>query len=345
MKDIIELDTNYSTTRCLIKSNWEKVAKSAKHKNKPEDKFKTLLFLPKNEKRQGEGGLRTQRYFKETIDDKPLITIVTVVFNGEQYLEETIYSVVNQTYDNIEYIIIDGGSTDSTIDIISKYDHAIDYWVSEKDKGIYDAMNKAIKLANGDWVNFLNSDDYFKDKFVVEKISKALRTVNREVSLVYGRLNIVDKNKKIVRQIGNNLRIVKEKLEHTLPIPHQSQFVRLSTIKKIGLFDTNYTIAADYDLTLKIFKRKKIFYLDDIVVSEMRINGVSSNWENSLIMFNEYRDIQKNNQINIYLPSHVIKYIRKIIKYNLRKYFGDHYYTKLKEVKNNIKDRLSVFSF
>ncbi len=86
------------------------------------------------------------------IDSLPLITVITVVYNGEKYLEETIQSVINQTYPNVEYIIIDGGSTDETIDIIKKYEDKIDLWISEKDEGIYDAMNKGIYLATGQWV-------------------------------------------------------------------------------------------------------------------------------------------------------------------------------------------------
>ena len=142
MTKTICLDENFSTTQLLTQE------KPILEQN-AEDKFETILFLPESENRKGEGGLRTKGYFKKSYDDKPLISIITVVFNGERYLEQTIQSVIDQTYDNVEYIIIDGGSTDGTLDIIKKYEDKIDYWVSEKDNGIYDAMNKGIKVCYG----------------------------------------------------------------------------------------------------------------------------------------------------------------------------------------------------
>ncbi|MCI5136399.1 MAG: glycosyltransferase [Candidatus Electrothrix sp. AW2] len=154
-----ELNPNYSTTRLVTRER-------PVIEEPPAAAFKTVLFLPVGEGRQGEGGLRTQGYFKRSLPDKdkPLITVITVVFNGVQRLEETILSVIGQTYDNVEYIIIDGGSTDGTLDIIRKYEHAIDYWVSEKDRGIYDAMNKGIDLTTGEWMNFMNAGDSFFSK-------------------------------------------------------------------------------------------------------------------------------------------------------------------------------------
>lgn len=141
-------------------------------KNSLDSKFETVLFLPIGENKTGEGGLRTKGHFKKHYDNKLIISIITVVFNGKEHLEETILSVLNQTYDNIEYIIIDGASTDGTLDIIKKYEDKIDYWVSEKDKGIYDAMNKGINLANGEWLNFMNAGDKFYNDDTLEGVLK-----------------------------------------------------------------------------------------------------------------------------------------------------------------------------
>ena len=109
------------------------------------------------------GGLRIKGFLKKSQIDKPLISIITAVYNNEKYLEECIKSLHKQNYDNIEHIVIDGGSTDNSLEIIKKYDSKIDYWISEKDHGIYDAFNKGMKLCKGDYLGFLNSDDVFAE--------------------------------------------------------------------------------------------------------------------------------------------------------------------------------------
>ena len=153
MDNTIYRDGNYCTIRLLTK---EKPILN----QKPEYKLIPKLFLPENSERKTEGGLRMQGYYKKSYKDKPLISVVTVVYNGEKYLDQTIKSVLNQGYDNVEYIVIDGDSRDSTVDIIRKYEEHIDYWVSEPDAGIYDAMNKGASLCSGKYIAFLNADDW-----------------------------------------------------------------------------------------------------------------------------------------------------------------------------------------
>ena len=121
--------------------------------------FKTINFL---DECIIDGGLRKQKKFKESKKNKPLMSVKTVVYNNEKYLEESILSLHQQNYDNYEHIIVDGGSKDKTLDIIKKYESKIDYWCSAKDKGIYDAFNKGMQLARGEYIGFLNSDDKYE---------------------------------------------------------------------------------------------------------------------------------------------------------------------------------------
>ncbi len=142
---------DYATTRCLTTEKPTFV-------NEVDNRISSLLFLPPHSLRQGEGGLRTQGLFKKIDKNERIISVITVVFNGDKYLEQTIQSVINQSAD-LEYLIIDGGSTDGTLDIIKKYDNQIDYWVSEPDEGIYDAMNKGTISALGTHTLHINGDD------------------------------------------------------------------------------------------------------------------------------------------------------------------------------------------
>ncbi|MEN8263814.1 MAG: glycosyltransferase family 2 protein [Nitrospirota bacterium] len=134
------------------------------------------------------GGLRLKGFVKEDHPSLPLVSIITVVYNGKQYLEETLLSVINQDYDNIEYIIVDGGSTDGTLDVISRHEECIDLWISAKDKGTYDAMNKGMELATGTYVNFLNASDFFCDNHTVSSMIKD----HKNADLIYGNIYVVD---------------------------------------------------------------------------------------------------------------------------------------------------------
>lgn len=252
MIDAICLDANYSTTRLLTQ-------KKPKIVNSSEDKFKTVLFLQEGEERKGEGGLRTKGYFKQSYDDKPLISIITVVFNGEKYLEKTIQSVINQNCDNTEYIIIDGASTDGTIDIIKKYEDQIDYWVSEKDDGIYDAMNKGLDLVSGEWVNFMNADDKFYDIDVLKNISYVLLdNIGKKYLLIYG--NVLYNKGLFVKSKFS----FKTYLHNT--IHHQSAFYSRKLFRDFR-YDINYKISADYELNLLLCKyhKKDTLYLDNAI--------------------------------------------------------------------------------
>lgn len=266
---------NYSTTRQLIKFNSQAIVEVVEANRKLEDKFDTMLFLPIGEGRQGVGGLRTNGYFKvggvipysnfksnSIHKEKTLITVITVVYNGEQFLEETILSVINQNYDNIEYIIIDGGSTDGTLDIIKKYEHAIDYWVSEKDKGIYDAMNKSLTLSFGEFVFHLNAGDRLNK----EAIGLVFTNGCMGASLIVGGVRY-DSGR--VFNPKAHLLVIKNMIHH------QSAFYLLNTLKQIGLYQLKYSILADYYLNCKIYKLNLKIKKVSVEVSVCANYGVS----------------------------------------------------------------------
>ncbi len=205
--------------------------------------------------------------------DKPLVTIVTSVFNGKKYLEETILSVLSQSYDNIEYIIIDGGSTDGTIDIIKKYEGKIDYWLSEPDSGMYEAINKGLKIAQGDILAYLNSDDlYYSDtvKTVVQYFQEHLET-----ELVYGQCDFInEKGQFLYRYYCSKFRWKFFISRNSSSIAQPTTFWRRVIHKKIGYFDTTLKLSSDFDFYIKTGKICSMDYIKT-PLSKFRIHNAS----------------------------------------------------------------------
>lgn len=212
------------------------------------------------------GGLRTHKITKKTTDEKPLISVVTVVYNGEETLEQTIQSVVNQTYDNIEYIIVDGGSKDGTLDIIKRYEDKIDYWQSESDKGIYDAMNKGIELATGDYICLLNADDWFEN-YVCEKISQEIN--KKRFDVYYAIARVINNAGEIYDIHGSTINII-----NRCSIAHQTAFISKKIYSEYK-YDTNYRSAADYEFFCRLSRDKKTFRFIDTIFVNYRLDGMS----------------------------------------------------------------------
>jgi len=204
------------------------------------------------------------------------ISIITSVYNNKNQIGEAIESVLNQTYQNIEYIVIDGASTDGTVDIIESYKNQIDMFVSENDNGIYDGLNKGIHLATGDVIGFLHSDDFYMDNYAIANIMKIFN--NNECDGVYGDLIYVDKNNidKIVRYWKSGVFKYQNLKKGWMP-PHPAFFVKKKVYDKFGYFDTSFKISADYNFMLKIliYKKIKIQYLPQIIYA-MRVGGESN---------------------------------------------------------------------
>lgn len=223
-----------------------------------------------------EGGLRTRSMLKQGRAGKPLVSVITVVFNGATTLAHNIQSVIGQDYGNIEHIVIDGGSTDGTTDILRKYDDHIDYWVSEKDAGIYDAMNKGIALARGEYVGMLNADDYFADALALGKIVKHLE--DSDADAVFSCLDIVAPNN--LDRVLRRYRISSFSpfmLRIGVMPPHPTFYCKKSCYDKAGPYRTDYRIAADFEMMVRLLLRYRITwsFIDETTV-KMRAGGLSS---------------------------------------------------------------------
>jgi glycosyltransferase involved in cell wall biosynthesis len=315
-KDATALDPNFSTTRLMTMEMPVIV-------NTPSSKVQSHLFLPPNPEGRGEGGLRTKGYFKQSyretseVSEKfavPLVTIITVVFNGEKHLEQTIQSVISQTYNNVEYIIIDGGSTDGTVDIIRKYEEVIDYWVSEPDAGISDAMNKGISLATGILINHLHAGD----KFAADTtLSSVVSSYNSEGwRWCFGNQLLRSHTDDTIVGCFCPPKFSQKLLHIVNTIPHPTVFSERALIEEVNGFDNNYKCAMDYHLWLRFTQLSKPKQFD-YATAEFLLGGRSSDIKLALREeFRARKEVLRQSKLELLLSLAVV--IMRYIKRQLR---------------------------
>lgn len=237
------------------------------------------------------------------------ITIITVCYNAQESIEDTIKSVIAQSYPNIEYLIIDGNSSDNTVEIIKKYSNRLHY-VSEPDKGIFDAMNKGIDMAKGDWVIFMNSGDIFSRNSIISEVFQKV-SEKRDISIIYGSY-ILRKNMKLVptNPFYNSSKKIKG-----MGICHQSIFVRTEIARKYH-FDLNYKVAADYNMMMNAYRDGFLFFDTNLPVAIYDTNGFSA--KNALLQLEEVARIckAKHTFYYYYLKQKISlkNFIKKMIK-------------------------------
>lgn len=252
---------------------------------------------------------------RESASDTPLISIITVVLNGDSHLEQAIQSVLHQGYANIEYIVIDGGSTDKSLDIINNYKDEIDCLVIEPDKGIYDAMNKGINLAHGELIGLLNADDYYESDAIESVVNKY--KANPSQQILFGNTYML--------QEDMNLRY--KHYSHTrywlgMGICHPAMFVHKDIYKMIGAFDLHYRISADFDFMVRAILKKVMFVPVNKFLVNYRTSGFSAMnlpltlYENRMIIkkyFNLF-SVEYFAYLALYSKSMILLLLQKIIK-------------------------------
>ncbi len=226
---------------------------------------------------------------------QPLITVVVAVYNKSATLQQCLDSVILQTYPNVELIVIDGGSLDGSVDLLGHYSSRLAYCVSELDRGIYHAWNKALAQAHGDWICFLGADDFLWDLQVLSRIVAQLERVPADINVAYSQVNLIDENDDILYPIGEPWNEVKQAFKQLMCIPHPAVMHRRRIFKKNGIFDESFRVAGDYELLSRELFGNDAFYIPDIVFSGMRQGGVSSAPANTLLALREVRAAQRKN--------------------------------------------------
>jgi glycosyltransferase involved in cell wall biosynthesis len=255
------------------------------------------------------------------------ISIITVVYNRAATLGQSIHSVLSQDYGDIEYVVVDGGSTDGTLDIINKHIDSIHQFISEKDEGMYDALNKGIRLATGDIIGILHADDWFASRNIISKIATEF-TNDKMLDAVYGDIAFIKANDpmKVIRYYSSS--VFKPSLLTWGFIPaHPTFFCKKKCFEKYGFYKTDFDIAADYELLLRFFKVHEIKtkYLRERFTN-MNMGGKSTKGINSTLKIN--REILKacrQNNIRTNYFKLYSRYFFKVKEYFFKKSLGSHH--------------------
>jgi glycosyltransferase involved in cell wall biosynthesis len=260
----------------------------------------------------------------------PVVSIVTATFNAETCLPQLIESLKNQSCKEYEWIVVDGVSRDQTLEILEKNRGVITSLISEPDRGIYDAWNKGVSRARGEWIYFLGADDFFWGKDAVERAVNHLVQVPQDVAIVYGQIMLVNADGQNISPTGRDWPEVKERFKQIMCIPHQGVFHRRSLFEG-GEFDASFRIAGDYELLLRNLKKNDAVFIPEIIAG-MRQGGVSSKPENAIKALKEIRRAQKMHGFKLPGPIWIGALVRAYVRTWAWKILGERYVVRVLDI-------------
>jgi glycosyltransferase involved in cell wall biosynthesis len=223
----------------------------------------------------------------------PAISVIVSVRNAAATLQKCLDSIASQTVERLEIIVIDGASTDGTVDVLKRNQPRLAYWVSEPDRGIYDAWNKGLTQARGDWLCFLGADDYLWAPDTLERLAPVLERAYPPIRLVYGEVAVVNEGGGEMQRAGEDWRSARGRFPQIMCLPHTGLMHHRSLFEAHGKFDASFRIGGDYEMLLRELRTGEALFVPGLVVAGMRHGGVSSDPAGSLRMLREFRRAQR----------------------------------------------------
>lgn len=232
------------------------------------------------------------------MDNKLLITVITSTYNADRYLSILITSIREQTYKNIEWIVIDGKSTDETVQILRANCDVVEYWCSAPDTGIYNAWNKALRHARGEWICFLGADDYLWSTDAIARVVAVLKTLPKETQIAYGQVMLLGRDDTPLYAVGAPYtRKLGEQVDVMSLPPHPGLMHRRAVFDERGGFDESFRIAGDSEVLMRELQRAPACFIPDVIIAGMRQGGISSKPSSILKSLQELRRIQRKHGI------------------------------------------------
>lgn len=257
------------------------------------------------------------------VDGDPLISVVVATFNAVATLERCIKSVSGQTIRRKELIVIDGASKDGTVEILKQNSEKITYWVTEPDRGIYNAWNKALKVAQGEWVYFLGADDYFVDEQALARVALHLKGRSTLARVAYGRVDLVRQDGSVIETFGSPWN--RRRFFELMTLPHQGVFHHRSLFQEHGCFNEEFRIAGDYELLLRELKSRDPLFIDNCTIAAMQFGGMSSDGRSAVEALQEIKRARDLNGVMTVSPLWRWALVKAYVRRFLSRMFGQEW--------------------